>query len=262
MLEAYFDQERRLMVQHYSDKTKKKSKVKSPLESLKALEFNKKFKYYILSIYYGYKIISQNLLDAVYWHATVELKNGKRGKDPSDPGYGLLTELEHKNICNLLRNIKNANTFLYKNTKESAPVGDFDKLGEDNIDYTANNVGESVNIDFTAIMASVKTKQSPDKTRNNIHEENKDAKKSGSKEKSPAKSGKSKGRAATNSPSKKGGKKKKAKQEEIDVDWAIPEGRTQGLNAFLPDRGTMQRLVTRAAELCKNDAAEKTKKDD
>jgi len=69
--------------------------------------------------------------------------------------------LEHKNICNLLRNIKNSNTFLYKNTKESAPVGDFDKLAEDNIDYTAmsaKNVGESVNLDFTAIMATLKTK--------------------------------------------------------------------------------------------------------
>lgn len=58
MLEAFFDQERKLMVMHYSDKGKKKSKVKSPLESLKALEHNKKFKYYILSIYYGYKIVS------------------------------------------------------------------------------------------------------------------------------------------------------------------------------------------------------------
>ena len=69
--------------------------------------------------------------------------------------------MEHKNICNLLRNIKNSNTFLYKNTKESAPVGDFDKLAEDNIDYTAmsaKNVGESVNLDFTAIMATLKTK--------------------------------------------------------------------------------------------------------
>lgn len=58
MLEGYFDQERKLMVQYYSEKGKKKSKVKSPLEGLKALEYNKKFKYYILSIYYGYKIIS------------------------------------------------------------------------------------------------------------------------------------------------------------------------------------------------------------
>lgn len=264
MLEGYFDQELKLMIQHYSDKGKKKSKVKSPLESLKILGYNKKFKYYILSIYYAYKIISQNLLDAVYYHATVGLQNGTRGQ-PSDPGYGLLTELEHKNICNLLRNIKNSNTFLYKNTKESAPVGDFDKLAEDNIDYTAmsaKNVGESVNLDFTAIMATLKTKQSPEKTRNNPHEETKEAKKSGNKEKSPAKSGKSKTRANTNSPSKKGGKKKKAKVEEIDVDWQIPAGRTQGFNAFLPDRSTMQRLVTRAAELCKNDASEKTKKDD
>lgn len=58
MLEGYFDQELKLMIQHYSDKGKKKSKVKSPLESLKILGYNKKFKYYILSIYYAYKIIS------------------------------------------------------------------------------------------------------------------------------------------------------------------------------------------------------------
>ena len=74
MLEGYFDQERKIMVNYYSDKGKKKSKVKSPLDSLKSLEYNKKFKYHILSVYYGYKIISQNLLDAVYYSATVGLE--------------------------------------------------------------------------------------------------------------------------------------------------------------------------------------------
>jgi len=97
------------------------------------------------------------MLDAIYYHATVGLQNGSRGQ-PSDPGFGLLTELEHRNICNLLRNIKNSNTYLFKSTKEAAPVGDFDKLAEENIDYTANNVGDSVNLDFTAIMATLNTK--------------------------------------------------------------------------------------------------------
>ena len=123
--------------------------------------------------------------------------------------YGLLYEWEHKNVKNLLRNIKNANAYLFKNTKDTAPVGE---LGDENfVDYTANQVGESVNLDFAAIMANINTKQSPGKaTRPSIHDENKnDGKKSSGKEKSPGKSGKSKGRAATNSPNKKGGKKKK-----------------------------------------------------
>lgn len=99
------------------------------------------------------------MLDAIYYHATVGLQKGSRGL-PGDPGYGDLTELEHKNVCSLLRNIKNSNAFLFKNTKEAAPVGDLDKLAADEslIDYSANNVGESVNLEFTDILASIKSK--------------------------------------------------------------------------------------------------------
>lgn len=74
-------------------------------------------------------------------------------------------------------------------------------------------------------------------------ESKKDSKseKSGSTKKSTSK--------GKGSPGKKGGKKKKAKEKDIDLDWAIPEGVTRGLNLFLPDRRTMQRLVMRASNL-------------
>jgi len=72
------------------------------------------------------------------------------------------------------------------------------------------------------------------------------AKKGGSVKKSTT----TKAKTSTSSPGKKGGKKKKVKEEKSDIDWAIPEDKgTKPLFNFMPDRATMQRLVTRASTL-------------
>lgn len=51
------------------------------------------------------KVVSENLVAAIYYHATCCMLRGDGGA-PGDPGYGLLTELEHRNLTALLSNIK------------------------------------------------------------------------------------------------------------------------------------------------------------
>ena len=74
------------------------------------------------------------MLDAIFYHASVSLKNGKRGQ-PNDPGWGLFTEFEHKNISDLVANIKNADSYLFKNTKDVEPVGDVEATVQNEFYY-------------------------------------------------------------------------------------------------------------------------------
>ena len=77
--------------------------------------------------YYFNKVVSENLIAAILYHASVCKNRGDRGK-PEDPGYGELTVLEHKNLITLKQNVKMTNTFLFKGTKEGNPVGDPGKV--------------------------------------------------------------------------------------------------------------------------------------
>lgn len=106
--------------------------------------------------------------------------------------------------------------------------------------------------DLTTIMASQESR--------NMQEGSNDALKSGSimtkipetvELQDPVDPKKSKSKARKESPGKKGGKKKKvSKKAKMYVESNdIPEGMTKGLNLYRPDRGTMQKLVKRAADL-------------
>ena len=72
--------------------------------------------------YYQNKIVSENLINAIYYHANICKERGDGG-EPGDPGYGLLTELEHKNLTTLYQNSKLATAFIFKGIKDEAPVG-------------------------------------------------------------------------------------------------------------------------------------------
>ena len=67
-------------------------------------------------------MVSENLVAAIYYHAT-KCKERGDGGEPGDPTYGLLTELEHRNLTTLHQNIKAATTFLFKGIKDEAAVG-------------------------------------------------------------------------------------------------------------------------------------------
>ena len=260
LLDRFFETEKNILLHYHAEKSKKQKKPKPIFASLQAL--HPAAKQTILRNYYENKIVSENLTTAIYYHATVCKARGERG-EPGDPGYGLLTELEHKNLKSLKKNIKLATTFLFKGTKEAPPVGGEDEDGHRlplvapwNAGAGPGEVGGAM--DLASLVAAAKdvpdpgnaptepaaTKASGAEKRSRDGKKDSKADKSGSRPKST-----SKGRATTTSPARKAAKKKKPKEAEIDVDWAIPEGVTRGLNLFLPDRGTMQRLVLRAAAL-------------
>mmetsp|Transcript_17964 Transcript_17964/g.27769 ORF Transcript_17964/g.27769 Transcript_17964/m.27769 type:complete len:91 (-) Transcript_17964:349-621(-) len=79
-------------------------------------------KYSVLRVYYFNKISSQNMVNAVYYHANVCMERGERGT-PNEPTYGLLTDTEHRNLKTLYRNIKAADSYLFKGVKDTPAVG-------------------------------------------------------------------------------------------------------------------------------------------
>lgn len=83
--------------------------------------------------YYQNKVVSENLITAIYYHATMCRERGDGGQ-PEDPTYGLLNELEHRNLTTLYQNSKAATAFLFKGIKDEAPVGG----------ATEDNVGVSI----------------------------------------------------------------------------------------------------------------------
>jgi len=126
LLDRFFETEKNIMLHYHSEKSKKQKKAKSVFAGLQAL--HPAAKQIILRNYYENKVVSENLVAAIYYHATVCKARGDRG-EPGDPGYGLLTELEHKNLKTLKRNVALATTFLFKGTKEAPPVGGEDEDG-------------------------------------------------------------------------------------------------------------------------------------
>jgi len=72
--------------------------------------------------YYQFKVVSENLINAIFYHASICRDRGDGGQ-PGDATYGLLTELEHKNLTTLYKNVKEVKTFLFKGTKDEAAVG-------------------------------------------------------------------------------------------------------------------------------------------
>ena len=122
-LSKFFDREKGFMTQYYILKAKKNKKLKAKSNELaKTKDVNKDL---VLGCYYYNVMVSLNYKTAIMKCAREAVKNEKR-----DPIYlDMLTDEEHTNLVKLEKNIKLANTFLLKGTKDVAPVG-----GEDEID--------------------------------------------------------------------------------------------------------------------------------
>jgi len=122
-LSKFFEREKGFMTQYYILKAKKNKKLKAKSNELaKIKEENKDL---ILYCYYYNVMVSMNYKTAIIKCAREQIKKEKRSAIYLD----MLTDEEHTNLVKLEKNIKLANGFLLKGTKDAAPVG-----GEDEID--------------------------------------------------------------------------------------------------------------------------------
>ena len=131
--------------------------------------------------------------------------------------------------------------FLNKGTKDEAAVGG----NEEGVGVTIGTgpplgaepgmLGSGA-VDIASLVAASKAKGQDGSASKAAGDKKKDAKKDPRDKSGDKKKSSSKGKGGSSSPGKKGGKKKKSKDGGIDLDWAIPEGITKGLNLFLPDR--------------------------
>jgi hypothetical protein len=120
-LDEFFDNERDIMVRHYTDKMKKNKKLKDTVASLKAISMDTKL--LILAHWYVHKMSANNLINAIFFNASKSAERGGRGK-PGDPLYNKLTEAEFKNLNSLYLNKDKSTEYLFKGIKEDLyPVG-------------------------------------------------------------------------------------------------------------------------------------------
>lgn len=65
----------------------------------------------VLGYYYQWVMVQENLIDAIYYVASLRYLSGE-SKDPMTQN-GQLTDLEHKNIIKMTKNVQTAKRFLF-----------------------------------------------------------------------------------------------------------------------------------------------------
>jgi hypothetical protein len=267
-----FDQEKKAMIGYYSEpKQRKVKKYKQLPNTLRMISEEAREK--VIKTYYYGTVVQQNLMDAIYYVARLRLQR----LDPSDSALGPLTDLEHKNLLECAKNKKAATAFLAKGTKREAAVGTrappaesptpkkratltagqgllsvLQASGEAEMEEQRELSRNNEELyDANQDLQQAATGEDASVSRQPVHALGRSPTKENDKKSAPKKAtSNSRTRVGGHAAGKKGGKKKKAKDEDIQIEHTIPEGKG-GRPAYLfaPDRAEMQRMVTRAAAL-------------
>lgn len=278
-LEELFDLEKRAMINHFTKSKKAKKgtlgqKLLFNLQNLGKLDPDGRAKSLVLGTYYQWVLVQENLIEAIYYHAAVKMARGGDDQDPLTLS-GQLTELEHRNVIKLTRNLKLAKDFLFGTKKAVEPaVGVRPVAGEAGAAAASEEKKSAKATRGASFMqllneASLQDDGEADggkaegTDQGGAAEESKEgrqpvhapgsAQKSASKAAAPKKekSSNSRTRAGAATAGKKGGKKKKAKEGEIVVDTAIPVPARRPVYATMPDRDHLQALVRKAVDIAK-----------
>lgn len=275
-LEELFDLEKRAMINHYmkNKKPKKGTGQKTllfSLQNLGKLDPDGSAKSLVLGTFYQWVLVQQNLIEAIYYHAAIKMARGGKDEDPLTLS-GQLTELEHRNVIKLTKNLKMAKDFLFGSKKAvEAAVGERPTTGETVTSEEKRNakalrgasfmqlLNEATLIDEaegdgakTETADQLAATEEAKEGRQPVHAPG-SAQKSGSKAAAPKKekTSNSRTRAGAGPAGKKGGKKKKAKEGDIVVDTAIPVPARRPLFTTMPDRAHLQALVRRTVDIAK-----------